>query len=557
MSALEPTKALPLDEAVARFVEPGMHLHFASTPSRSNVAIRAICRRYRGQSPGFTLGTTGFHSTAHLLALLGLGARYVACFFGDNYPSPRPNPIYARELARGAEIEHWSLLSYVAALRAGALGHAYGVTNSLSGSTLGEDLARRGRFFEAPDPSNPERRIGLVAAMRPDVTFIHAAAGDAHGRVIAGAPFGEGFWGALAAKRGVVVTVERIVDESVTRNMPSAIALPPHRVLAVCPAPSGAHPQPLHTPPELDLPSYPDDFEAYSVFRDIAAGGRGAELVERVLLASDDVYARHFSLPRDARPAREQRLAKLDAHCSDTERLVILAARRIARLVRARGYRVVLAGIGHAFFAARLAKLWLDREGIPLDLLVETGLLGFDCGPEAGPFLLGSDVMRLSRRLSSVEDALGAIVCGADNHCLAVLGAAQVDARGNINSTRLEDGSMLVGSGGANDIASSAAEIVVLTSCDPRRLVPSAHYVTSPGRRVRHVVTELGALCRDADDESPVWRVEDALELAEGGEPASAQIRRACPWTIADEPATRAAPPSEEERSLLASLKPQ
>ncbi len=55
---------------------------------------------------------------------------------------------------------------------------------------------------------------------------------------------------------------------------------------------------------------------------------------------------------------------------------------------------------------------------------------------------------------------------------------------GNINSTRLDDGRFLVGSGGANDVASRAAACVVVTLGRPERLPAEVAYVTAPGDRV-------------------------------------------------------------------------
>jgi hypothetical protein len=120
--------------AIARHVAPGMHLHFASTPSRSNAAIREVARAFAGKDPGFVLSSTGFHSSAHTLALLGLGRRYIGCFFGDQHPTPRRQVLYQSLSESGVAFEHWSLLTYVLALRAGALGHPYAVTGSLAGT---------------------------------------------------------------------------------------------------------------------------------------------------------------------------------------------------------------------------------------------------------------------------------------------------------------------------------------------------------------------------------------------------------------------------------------
>ena len=47
-----------LSDAVLDHVRPGMHLHFASTPSRSNASIREVARAFFGRRPGFKLSST-------------------------------------------------------------------------------------------------------------------------------------------------------------------------------------------------------------------------------------------------------------------------------------------------------------------------------------------------------------------------------------------------------------------------------------------------------------------------------------------------------------------
>ena len=66
-----------------------------------------------------------------------------------------------------------------------------------------------------------------------------------------------------------------------------------------------------------------------------------------------------------------------------------------------------------------------------------------------------------------------------------------------MNSTQLAGGRFLVGSGGANDVASRATACVVITLARPERLPETAGYVTSPGNRVVSVVTDKGVLRRD------------------------------------------------------------
>ncbi|MBC7978853.1 MAG: glutaconate CoA-transferase, partial [Myxococcales bacterium] len=150
-----------------------MHLHFASTPSRSNAAIREVARAFLDQQPGFRISSTGLHSMAHLLPLLGLADRLTACFFGDHYPAPRPSPLYSRLAAAGVVLEHWPLWSMVASFRAGAQGDDWVVNRSLRGTSIAAELAARGEYREV---EIGPRTIGLCAALRPDVTFLHAAA---------------------------------------------------------------------------------------------------------------------------------------------------------------------------------------------------------------------------------------------------------------------------------------------------------------------------------------------------------------------------------------------
>src|SRR5690606_17711809 len=78
------------------------------------------------------------------------------------------------------------------------------------------------------------------------------------------------------------------------------------------------------------------------------------------------------------------------------------------------------------------------------------------------------------------------------NNCIAIIGAGQIDAAGNINSTRTGDGRFLLGSGGANDITSGAADTIAVTQQSRGRLVETLPYITSPGQRVSTLVTDLG-----------------------------------------------------------------
>lgn len=71
----------------------------------------------------------------------------------------------------------------------------------------------------------------------------------------------------------------------------------------------------------------------------------------------------------------------------------------------------------------------------------------------------------------------------------AIIGAAQVDKFGNVNSSVMLGESYtyqrprvrLPGSGGANDLASSCKRVIVLAALEKRRFVEKVDFITSPG----------------------------------------------------------------------------
>jgi acyl CoA:acetate/3-ketoacid CoA transferase beta subunit len=385
--------------------------------------------------------------------------------------------------------------------------------------------------------------------MRPDVAFVHAAAGDRYGNVIASPPYSEGFWGALGAKAGVIVTVDHLVDAAFCRGYAEWVRIPPYRVLAVCHEPFGAHPQPSYVAARgLDFAAYGDDFEQYELWRRMTRDSKlFAEFSRHVLDAEDGAFAYREFVGQDRLDAlRAERWAsqsELPPRSSDPasdatrergltghQRLVFMAARCIAERVEEGRYRTILAGIGSSFAAARLAKRMLDARGIGVEVMVETGLGDIECGASAHPYLLAAANMAQARRLSSVEDVLGTLTCGAYNECLGVLGAAEIDGAGNINSTRLASGELLVGSGGANDIASSCREVVAVVKCERTRLVPRVHYVTSRGKSVLRIATERCVLARAAPADA--WAVAGVYQGPGSLEDAVRGIEERCGFPL-------------------------
>jgi acyl CoA:acetate/3-ketoacid CoA transferase beta subunit len=151
--------------------------------------------------------------------------------------------------------------------------------------------------------------------------------------------------------------------------------------------------------------------------------------------------------------------------------------------------------------------LLLGERGAAVELMVETGFCDIDVAA-ADPFLLSRSNVASAARLTSIDSVLGALCCGGAAHCLGVIGAAEVDVEGNVNSTSL-GGELLVGGGGAPDIAACAREVMVLTRADPRRLVKKVEYCTSRGLNVRTIVTEACVFERSGPGEP--WIVREIL----------------------------------------------
>ncbi|WP_369183623.1 CoA-transferase [Streptomyces sp. Y1] len=541
-----PVIAADVDDLVRRFVRPDDHLHLAATHSRPNALGYALCRVF-GDRARFTVSTTGYHSSAHALTLAGGVAKVVAGFLGDTYPSPRPNPLYER-VAEGVPFafEPWSLLSYNQRLIAAATGAPYASTGSLSGTDLltgkGDDV------LLVPDPDRPGEQLTLVRAMHPDLTLVHGVCADEDGNIAMVPPLGEGAWAAYAAKRGVLASVERIVSAEELRAIPDRVVIPGQRVLGLCEAPLGAHPQALRTAGLAGVPGYLDD---YAFLEEIAdrcrAEERGADWYREWVLepGSHAGYLARLGEERRRRlqegepswqAGRATAAAAVTAAAapvtetaeetaeetppSRMERLIVLGARAVVERVREGGYDTLLAGIGSSHLAAWLAAEQLRRGGHAVRVVAELGLYGFT--PQQGDvFLFSLRHAGTAEQLSGIPEILGGMVA-ANPRALGVLAAAEIDESGTINTSMTADGRWLTGSGGANDIAASA-DCVVIATASRRRYVPEVSYRTSRGDRVREVVSQFGRFRRRED--GPGFRLATWLGPDEGGlraEPADA-----------------------------------
>jgi glutaconate CoA-transferase subunit B len=158
---------------------------------------------------------------------------------------------------------------------------------------------------------------------------------------------------------------------------------------------------------------------------------------------------------------------------TDEERMVVAAAAELG------DGEVVFVGIGVPSLAAVLAK----RTHAPgLTLIYESGVV--DALPPYPPMSTGSpSVLEGAALAGECLAVFGALQAGRMD--VGLLSAAQMDRRGNLNSTVIGDYAApkvrMVGSGGAHDIATLVARTIIVMPHDPRRFVTAVDFVTSPG----------------------------------------------------------------------------
>jgi glutaconate CoA-transferase subunit B len=127
---------------------------------------------------------------------------------------------------------------------------------------------------------------------------------------------------------------------------------------------------------------------------------------------------------------------------------------------------------------------------------------------------------------------------------VGMLGAAQIDRWGNLNTTVIgpyaHPTTRLPGSGGACEIALNAARVVVVMSQSPRSFVERVDFVTSPGHRhpdgtprparagagPTSVITQLGVYRFGADGEMELASLHAGVADAEVDAASGWPIRR-------------------------------
>jgi len=564
-------KRLPMADAVRKFVRPGMKLNMVALQSRPSALTFALCRAFAGKKPGFEYISSSIGATALATLHCGLFKKVIVSYAGESYPTPGPSKVVQRAIADGLDIENWTMLTISQRLLGGAMGVPWFPTRSLAGSSIADEQKARGNYIEVDDPARPGETFGLMKSYRPDISFVHAWAADKAGNAICYPPYGENVYGPLAAREGVILTADHIVDTDFIRDHAPLVRIPAAIVKSVSHAPYGCHPSGNFAQAIGEFKAYGNDYafmrasrqtqgtrESYDAWvREWVLGVKDHEEYVRKLGKERIEYLHKIGAADGWRAELEKFANDLDTErpASPIENMIVHASRVVATRMQAKGLKTVLSGVGQATLMAWLAAHALRKQGVEITMMAETGIYGHDPRP-ADPFVFNFFNLHTTTVLTDIFETLGLHTGGAANQCLGTFGAGEVDRFGNVNSTKSADGSFIVGSGGANDIATAAVESVVVAQQRLQTFVDKCEYITSPGKRITCCVSTMGRFEKRGGDEFVLTGYFGMEGLAR--EEAVREIKERCGWELQVADDVEALPAATaEELALLRMFDPE
>jgi glutaconate CoA-transferase, subunit B len=159
---------------------------------------------------------------------------------------------------------------------------------------------------------------------------------------------------------------------------------------------------------------------------------------------------------------------------SASEMMIAVAARML------KGARTVFVGVGLPNIACNLARITVAPN---MEMIYESGVYG--ARPERLPLSIGDPTL-VSGAVSVVSMAdLFGLYLQRGLVEIALLGGAQIDKYGNLNSSVIGDyakpKTRLPGSGGACEIATNAQRTFMIMRLKRRAFVEKLDFITSPG----------------------------------------------------------------------------
>jgi glutaconate CoA-transferase subunit B len=205
------------------------------------------------------------------------------------------------------------------------------------------------------------------------------------------------------------------------------------------------------------------------------------------------------------------------------------------------GVSTVFVGIGLPNVAANLARASVAPD---LELIYESGVVG--ARPARLPDSIGDPALVSgSAATMNMRDLFGGFLQGGRIE-VGMLGAAQIDRWGNLNTTVIgsydRPSVRLPGSGGACEIALNARRVIVVMNQSLRSFVERVDFVTSPGHHrpdgsgarpawagagPTAVVTQLGVYRFGADGEMELAALHPGVDEATVDAGTGWRMRRA------------------------------
>ncbi len=252
---MKASKVMTAREAVSGFVEDGMTVASGGFfHSISYVLNHEIIRQNKKH---LTICQASFNEQADQLIGAGCVDRIIASYvwmevFGPCY-------CFRRAMEKGfphkVEMEDYTNFAMMARFLAGSLGIPYIPINSMKGSDMlkysawmGDDKAKLMK-----DPFGSGYEHVLVPALQPDIGIFHVQRADEEGNAQMWGILGDAPWSMRACKKVIISCEELATREAIGRD-PNRTILPGYKVVAVVPAPFGAHPKNCQGHYDVDRP---------------------------------------------------------------------------------------------------------------------------------------------------------------------------------------------------------------------------------------------------------------------------------------------------------------
>jgi glutaconate CoA-transferase subunit B len=210
---------------------------------------------------------------------------------------------------------------------------------------------------------------------------------------------------------------------------------------------------------------------------------------------------------------------------------------------------ICLVGVGAPNAAANLARRLHAPDCV---LVYESGAIG--AKPVRLPLSIGDDDLAATAdELVSVPEMFSYWI-GGGRIDVGFLGAAQIDRRGNINTTVIgpydHPTVRLPGAGGAPEIAAAVRRVIVMLRHSPRAFVERLDFITSLGRSggAFMVITDLGVLQPGDDGELELTALHSGVAVE--------SVLESTGWSLRlREPVAVTEPPTRRELEELRALK--